>query len=230
MLRTELNNPKTFNILDIDHKFPLIEQINDVGGRRYKFGDDLFPSITSVMSWTKASVIKEWRERVGAETANQITNKASKRGTKLHNICEAYITNQNDLGDNIDNETIDMFNLLKPSIDRSIDNIYAVEQRMFSKILGVAGTSDCVAHFDSRRAIIDFKSSLKIKPKHYINNYFMQATAYACMFEELTGIPITNIVIIMATNDEYCVYVEKRDNYLDELIDTIKRYKMSNDE
>ena len=97
---------------------------------------------------------------------------------------------------------------------------------MFSHHLGVAGRVDCVAEFDGKISIIDFKTSQKIKPRKYVENYFMQEAAYAVMFEERTGTPITQLVTLIAVdNEQPQVFVEHRDDWTKPLLDTIKKYQ-----
>ena len=92
---------------------------------------------------------------------------------------------------------------------KNIDNIYALEKSLFSRELGVAGTVDCIAEYKGELAIIDFKTAEKPKPVDWIENYFVQAAAYACMFYEITDIPVKKLVILMTcTNGEVKVYEE----------------------
>ena len=100
---------------------------------------------------------------------------------------------------------------------------------MYSNHLGVAGRVDCVADFDGKRSIIDFKTSMKTKKLDWIKNYFMQESAYAIMWEERTGQPITQLVtIISVDNADPQVFVEHRDNWVRPLRDTIKQYEEEN--
>ena len=96
---------------------------------------------------------------------------------------------------------------------------------MFSKHLGVAGTVDCVGVWDGKDSIIDWKTSAKFKKKEWISNYFMQASAYAIMWEERTGRPITQLVVCIAGDMGPQVFIEHRDNWDKELVSVIKRYK-----
>jgi hypothetical protein len=116
-------------------------------------------------------------------------------------------------------------NSLKPFLHR-IGTIYAQECPLYSKHLGVAGRVDCVAEFDGKLSIIDFKTSLKPKKKEWITKYFMQETAYAIMWEERTGKPITQLVTIMDVDDsEPLLFIEHRDNWAKQLLQTIDDYK-----
>jgi genome maintenance exonuclease 1 len=126
---------------------------------------------------------------------------------------------------------IDNFLSIKDVLDSRIGNIYAQEQKLFSAYLRVAGTVDCVAEFDNKLSIIDFKTSRKLKKKEYIENYFMQECAYAIMWEERTKMPITQLVTIIAVdNEEPQVFIEKRDNWAKQLIKTIEQYEREQNE
>jgi len=119
-----------------------------------------------------------------------------------------------------------LFNPIKKALDKSIGAVYAQEAPLYSDFLGVAGRVDCVAEWDGRLSIIDFKTSRKLKKKEWIQSYFQQATAYCIMWEERTGIPIDKIVIVITVDDEDepQVFVEKRDNWYPYLKDTIEAY------
>ena len=96
-----------------------------------------------------------------------------------------------------------------------IDQIHALETPLYSDHLQVAGTVDCIADFQGKLSVIDFKTASKPKDRDDIYNYFMQTAAYAVAFEERTGIPIGRLVIIMAVeNDDPRLFIEKRDNWI----------------
>jgi genome maintenance exonuclease 1 len=206
-----------FNHVKLDREVPKLKQINEDGTRYYSTPEgNKYPSITTVLAEYSRKGIMEWRERVGAEQANKIAGKASTRGTKLHKVCEQYLNN-----DELEFKTPferSFFESLKPQLSR-IDNIYAQELRMYSDHLRIAGTVDCVAEFDGKLSVIDFKSASKPKDKDYIENYFMQCSAYAIMFEEIFKIPISQIVIAIAVEeDDPQIFVEKRDKYVKRLL------------
>ena len=199
-------------------------------GRRYRTpeGVDL-PSITTVLSILSRESIAKWRARVGAEEANRISHRASTRGTAVHAIVEKYIDNDENFKDGYTPDIISSFLDLKPILDDRIGRVYAQEAPLYSNHLGVAGRVDCVADFDGRRSIIDFKTSLKPKRLDWIKNYFMQEAAYAIMWEERTGQPITQLVtIISVDNHEPQIFVEHRDNWVRPLRETIAQYNAEN--
>ena len=91
-----------------------------------------------------------------------------------------------------------------------IDNIHAIEKPLYSLRLGVAGTVDCIAEYEGELAVIDFKTSKKPKPRKWIDHYFVQCAAYACMLYEMKEIPVKKFVIIMSCEDGEVVVYEER--------------------
>ena len=199
-------------------------------GRKYMTHEGVnLPSITTVLSILSRDSIAKWRKRVGEEVANQISTRASGRGTRVHEIIEKYIDNDPNFKDGYTPDIIQSFLAVQNILDDRIGNVYAQEAPLYSNHLGVAGRVDCVADFDGKRSIIDFKTSMKTKKLDWIKNYFMQESAYAIMWEERTGQPITQLVtIISVDNADPQVFVEHRDNWVRPLRDTIKQYEEEN--
>lgn len=193
-------------------------------GRHYVAPDGTkLPSVTTVLGAKKKQAIMEWRQRVGAEEANRISRQASSRGTNLHSICEDYLNNKKILS--VMPDAKEMFVSIKPLLNR-INNIHYQEQALWSVKIGLAGRVDCIAEFDGKLSVIDFKTSRRIKSKEDIDDYFAQCTAYALMYEELIGVPIEQIVIIMAVESEQpLLFVEKTEDHINTLLDYIKFYK-----
>ena len=191
-------------------------------------GVDL-PSITTVLSILSRAGIAAWRKRVGEEEANRISRIASARGTKVHEIIEKYINNDENFKDGYTPDIISSFLDLKPILDDRIGRVFAQEAPLYSNHLGVAGRVDCVAEFDGKLSIIDFKTSRKKKFPSMIKNYFMQESAYAIMWEERTGQPITQLVTIIAVDDhDPQVFIEHRDNWVRPLRETIAQWNEEN--
>ena len=88
-------------------------------------------SITSLLSHLSAAGISQWRARVGEAEANKISRQASSRGTRVHNICESYVKNQDGILDNALPDAIEMFNSIQPLLDR-IDNVHVIEGALYS--------------------------------------------------------------------------------------------------
>jgi len=213
----------------IHKQFPIDWDIKQqsINGKRHYFTPEgsAYPSITTCLSVLSRKSIMEWRKRVGEEEANKISTQAARRGTKVHQMCEDYINNELDEKKFLptDRET---FRTIKPIIESSIDNVYAQEVGLYSDYLEVAGRVDCIAEWEGKISVIDFKTSRKPKKKEWISSYFQQASAYAIMWEERTKIPINQLVILIAVDDnEPQVFIERRDNWAKDLINTIKQYK-----
>ena len=217
---------KIFNHVNTNKPIALLEQVNTETGRYYKSPTGkLYPSVTTVTGLMNADSIKKWRKSIGEEEATKIVSKAASRGTRIHTICEHYIANDYD-SSKYSIIDIDNFSSLQVIIDEHIDNVHMQEVRLYSDYLEMAGTVDCVAEFNGKLSIIDFKTARKPKKKEYIENYFCQATAYAIMYEELTGIPVANIAILICVDDEPAqIFTEKRNNYVKPLLEIRKKYK-----
>ena len=137
-------------------------------------------------------------------------------------MVEHYLKNE-DINkiDNVLPSTKFLFLQSKELLDR-IDNIHALEKSLYSDYFGLAGRVDCIAEYDGELAVIDFKTSTKIKPEEWIENYFVQETAYACMYYEMTGIPVKKLITIMVAENGECKVYEKRDK--GEYIKLLTRY------
>ena len=220
---------KTFNYINRNFPLPKIESIEDASGRRYRLpSGNLVPSITTVLSYFKRKQLQEWRDRVGEQEANRVTSKASIRGTKFHSLMERYLENKPK--NEILNESV-MPNMRQafydalPVVNR-IDNIHHIECGLFSEKIRLAGRTDVIGEFDGQLSIIDFKTSAREKKEEYIQDYFVQATAYSVMYEELTNIPVKQIVIIMSTDGlpEPQLFVKESKNYVDILCQKVYDY------
>ena len=207
-----------------------MEAVTTEEGRVYKTPEGIgLPSITTVLSILSRDSIEAWKKKVGVEEANKISHRAATRGTAVHEIIEKYLDNKEDYRDGYTPDIIESFIALKPVLDGKIGRIFAQEAPLYSNHLGVAGRVDCVAEFDGKLSIIDFKTSRKPKRKNYIQNYFMQEAAYSIMWEERTRMPITQLVTIIAVDQhEPQVFIEHRDNWVRPLRDTIEKYNEEN--
>ena len=165
-------------------------------------------SITSVTSWINREIFRAWRAKVGNEEADKITKAATSRGTDMHTLAENYLLNK-DLP-SVQPLSDFLFKQAKPKLNL-IDNIHAIEQPLYSLKLGVAGTVDCIADYEDELAVIDFKTSKKPKPRKWIDHYFVQCAAYACMLYEMKEISVKKFVIIMSCEDGEVVVYEERD-------------------
>ena len=198
-------------------------------GKRYYAtpSGELYPSITSILGeFSKASILK-WRKRVGEAEANKVSGKASRRGTRLHGVCEKYILNEEGFLTGELPHITELFKTIEPFLER-IDNIHGVELGLYSDHFGVAGRTDLIAEFDGKLSIIDYKTSNRTKKKEWCESYFAQCAFYAVAYEELTKIPVPQVVVIIAVdNEQPQLFVEERDDWIYKIWEAKKLYELN---
>ena len=203
---------------------PELKRVTIDGVRYYDVPDgNKLVSITSVISWINREIFIGWRKRVGTQEADKITKASTSRGTDFHTLAEHYLKNEE--LPSVQPLSEYLFKQAKPQLSL-IDDIVALETSLYSQKLGVAGTVDCIAKYDGELSVIDFKTSKKPKPREWIDHYFVQCAAYACMFYEMTGQIVKKFVIIMSCEDGECVVYEEYDKgkYIKLLSDYIRDF------
>ena len=220
------STPKLFEHNFIDLGYEDLKADTRKTGRTYLTPTgERYPSITTVLSILSEDAIRAWRARVGEDVANQVSTRASNRGSAVHSILERYLRNEDTTG--FYPHIQQSFSNLKPHLDENVGTIFGLEVPLYSAHLGLAGRCDCVAEWKGVPSIIDFKTSKRIKKKENISNYFAQMSAYAIMWEERTGMPIVNTVIVMDVDFEQpLIFEEHRDNYVPLLLATIEEYRI----
>ena len=204
-------------------QLPKLKRKNENGHRVYYDEDkNRYHSVTTVVGSIDQKGLDEWREKVGKDVADHVAMKSAITGTKLHKIVESYLANEESEEENIFAKA--HFNNIEPLL-ANIDQINGLETKLCSKRLGLAGTVDCIAQYKGVDSIIDFKTSSKKKKDEWIKKYFLQTTAYSIMWEELTGIKVTQIVILITGEDgSREEYIRNRDDYVEELEEVIAKY------
>ena len=198
----------------------------NVGGKRvYEVGDQRYPSISTICSFRNRKSIAEWRARVGAEEANKISKRATTAGTTVHSMIEDYLNNELDIGKYADKHLAKiLFTQAKQMLAR-INNIHFQEAPLYSHEFAIAGRVDCIAEFDGKLSIIDFKTSSKEKKEEWIEGYLVQETGYAKMYEERSGIKVEQIVtLITCQTGDTQVFIKNPDDYVPLLRDYIQEY------
>ena len=191
----------------------------------------LYPSITTVLSTRNKKGLFEWRKRVGDEVANYVARTSAARGTAVHHMCEDYLNNfpteWPDKWSEHEKKFLPfcLFKQLENKVLQKIDNIRSQECALFSNKYRVAGRVDCIAEYDGKLSIIDFKTSTKERNDEWNENYYIQASAYAEMFEEQTGTPIEQIVIGVVTEDGAVQeFVKEKYDYIPLLVESIDNF------
>ena len=206
-------------------EIPEVKTKNVDRKRFYVTPNGLYPSITTVLNVRKREGLAEWRKRVGEDVANYIARTAATRGTKVHHMCEDFLNNQEVVKDNREFLPWCLFQQLKPVIEKNVNNIFAQECGLWSDKYQVAGRVDCIAEYNGVPSIIDFKTSRSERNDEYNESYYIQASAYAEMFEERTGIEINQIVILVVTEDgQVQEFVKQKQQYLPLLVETVEQF------
>ena len=196
---------------------------------------EAYPSITTVLSIRGKKGLMEWRNKVGEQVANYVSGKAAARGIAVHHMCEDYLNNQSI---NFPLKFVRhkknflpwcLFSQLKNQVLNSISDIYAQEVGLYSDKYKVGGRADCICKYKGVPSVIDFKTSTKERSDAWNENYYIQCSAYAEMFEERTGIEINQVVILVVTEDGTVQeFIKEKRDYLDDLLKSIEEWRKQN--
>jgi len=199
---------------------------NDLG-RIYKFDCGDFMSVTTALSLTSDNTwLDEWKQNVGEQRAADISRRAAARGTTMHDNLEKLARG----------ETLNTMRLIYTSIKQVIgmhkvltDNlthIHSIESPLCCPKLGVAGRCDLIGEWHGKLAMIDYKTSTKIKTKDDILSYFIQTTIYCLLAKETLGLNCEMIVILIALPDgQILQFCENPLSYRDEALRIIELAK-----
>lgn len=202
---------------------PQLQVIETEGKRLYVTPEgNKYPSVTTVTGWKKREFFAEWRKKNPQESKY-----ALQRGNDFHSLIEKYLNNEQ-VDRHSDIKTQKLFDQVKPEL-HNINNILCQEVALWSDTLGLAGRVDCIAEYDGKLSIIDFKTSKAMKDEFEIEEYFLQVTCYAIMLEERTGIQISNIIILMSCDDgSTLVFQQKPKKYIKKLMEILQIYTTEN--
>jgi genome maintenance exonuclease 1 len=211
----------------------------------------VFPSVTTVLSILDQGWLKDWKDRLGGEVATKvkkeiniddsiynsivkhsgtktsgvISGRSASIGTKAHKLIEDYLNNKK-LDPFAELYPMSHFRNIQTEVDK-IDRIRVLEANLYSEKLGIAGRVDCIADYKGEYAVIDFKTSSKMKDD--ISSYTLQLTAYALMWNELQKTNIKLGIIIMSSADgQSKVFKINIDDHIEKLKETIELYKQQN--
>lgn len=195
---------------------------NQDGFRFYDVDGENFPSITTVLAAQKKPGLEKWRQSVGEEAAKWEMARAARRGKSTHTLIEQYLKNETpSIRDVL---PLGLFKIIKPYVDQ-INNVHLLESIMYSKELTVAGQVDCVAEYNGKLSVIDFKTANKERVDSWNEGYYIQCTAYAIMYEEIFGTSIDQIVILQAGEDGSAnAFVKEKKDYVPKLKKAIEDF------
>lgn len=196
-------------------------------GRYYCTPEGLYyPSVTTVLGATADKQwLTEWRESMGEEKAAAEMERAATRGTAVHLMAERFLNNEADPTRDQLKEHVLEFNTLRLYLKR-INNIITQETALWSDVLQMAGRVDCVGEYKGTLSIVDFKTSTSSKTEHMIQDYWLQTTAYAIMFQERYGIQIDNAVIIMSVERGAVplVFQKSIEPFIPQLVERVQQF------
>lgn len=210
---------------------PIEMTTESIDGKRYYVtpSGGKYPSITTVISNNskKQAGLARWRNRVGKEKAQAVSNRASGRGTRYHKLVEDYINNELDTSKYKDMPLPWLMFHASKNILGKINKVYLQEAALYSDYLKVAGRVDCIAEYDGKLSIIDFKTSAEPKKEAWLYDYYVQETAYACCLQELYGVTVEQLVTIIAceNSDVQVSIVEPKKEYFLRLQEYIQEYQ-----
>jgi len=214
---------RKFNFIDLNKSLlPKTKGMSIDGFRFYNIDGKNYPSVTTVLGQLKKDGLQKWRDSIGEDVAKWEMGRAARRGKSTHTLVEQYLKNETpSIRDVL---PLGLFKLLKPYIDQ-IDNIHLLEAIMYSKKLTIAGQVDCVAEYNGKLSVIDFKTANSERKENWIENYFMQCSAYAQMYEEMFGKEIEQVVVLLAAEDgSVASYIKEKKEYLPKLMKSIEDF------
>lgn len=202
-------------LLNPKYNYKSLARDDSTGKRLYSTPDgNRVPSVTTILDRTKPAEARQalanWRKAVGEKRAQEITTEAAGRGTRMHKFLEDHIKGVT-LKENLTNPYAQQsLNMARVVIEKGffkIDEVWGNEVPLYFPEL-YAGTTDCVGLHQGQEAILDFKQTNKPKKIEYIDDYFLQLTAYALAHNEIHGTNIRKGVILMCSmNMEYQEFV-----------------------
>jgi hypothetical protein len=211
------------NFIQLDEtKLPKTKGKRINGMRFYEVDGKAYPSVTSVLGYRPKPGLLAWRKNVGEEAAKWEMARAARRGKATHTLVEEFL--KGETPSTRDVLPLGLFSLLKPYIAQ-IDNVHCLETILYSHKLTLAGQVDCIAEYNGKLSVIDFKTANKERNDAWNESYYLQTTAYSMMYEELFGTPIEQIVILMASEDGAArAFVKERKEYIPKLEEEIKYF------
>tara|TARA_Y100000992_G_scaffold228227_1_gene159595 strand:- start:250 stop:936 length:687 start_codon:yes stop_codon:yes gene_type:complete len=208
------------------------------GYRKYFFGDEKLPSVTSVLSLTKSdeekAALANWKERVGHKEANRIKIEASSRGTSMHSFIEDYLRGRVNESFFETNEQYKIMakEIIDKGLNGRLEEIYGMEETLYYPEK-YAGTADLLAKMDGMDVCVDFKQSNKPKKTDYIQDFFLQLGAYTLAHDIVHGTKMQAGIILLCTKDilfqEFKIEGKELEMYQNLFLGRVKKfYEMNN--
>jgi len=204
-----------------------VETITTSRGRYYKIHDEtLLPSVTTILGrMISKGGLTEWRKRVGNVEADRITDVALRRGSIIHDAVEKFVLNEST--PELMFAEQDMFERVKPVLEKNIGTVFGVEMPLYSKSLWAAGRADLIAEWNGTPSVIDYKTARFEKKEEQILSYFLQSVAYAFMASSIYGISFHQVVIVMIPiHEPPVIFVKDVKEYFEKVVDLFLKHKI----
>ena len=157
------------------------------------------PSVTTVLSKTKdMTFLKEWRESMGEERANEIVQRSIKYGNRVHKNLEDYIMEGTEPSGNVIAK-----HMTKQIITKGlskVSEIWGCEVMLYAEGI-YAGTTDACGLHENDASIIDFKNARSFRKEEWVQDHKLQVAAYALCHNEMFDTNIRKGVVMLATQD-----------------------------
>ena len=218
----------------INNKF-IYEKLKRVevnGKRRYETpGGPPVASVTTILSETKDKThLIEWRKRVGEQKAQEITTEAAGVGTRMHKYLEDYIDTGEwpTAGSNpYAQQAHNMATVIKIHAMDDVDEIWGSEVPLYIPQM-YAGTTDLVGVYKGQPCIMDFKQTNRPKKKEWVEDYYLQMTAYALAHNEIHGTDIREGHVFMCSRaleyQQFDLWPDEFDDWSNKWWDRVYQY------
>lgn len=190
--------------------YPELTTVSHDNIRWYDCPNGFYPSITSILGATevaeKRESLQNWRDSLGHSKADELTKRASDRGTAVHLLAERYLKKlplEAPIdGKPVSNSDMESFNALRLKL-KKVTDVWGQEVALFSESLEVAGRCDLIGVYEGVPCIIDFKTSTRVKKRQDINNYELQLAFYGLAHNEMFGTKIDCGIILMVAESGF---------------------------
>ena len=161
------------------------------------------PSVTTILSATAdKTFLIEWKKRVGEAEAQRISTESAGLGTLVHKHIENFIE-----GIERPPGSTPIHQMARSMSDQviekglsGVDEVWGMEASLYYPGL-YAGTTDLCGVYKGKPSIMDHKTAKKMKKPEWMQDYFIQTTAYALAHNEVHGTDIQQGVLFMVDRE-----------------------------
>ena len=174
------------------------------GKRLYACPDgNAVASVTTILDATKDKThLIAWRKRVGEQKAKEVVTEASGVGTRMHKYLEDYVESGDWKEPGSNPYASQAHSMAQQIKDKVMDHVevWGSEVQLYHPKI-YAGTTDLVGTYKGQPAIMDFKQTNKPKKEEWVEDYYLQLTAYALAHNELYNTNIKEGHVFMCSRD-----------------------------